>query len=142
MMSHLFRMRYGLWQPQCYAPQHSGVRITPKSKCMKFVPPIVVSPAVRIAAMDHSTMELECGDWIHSINDACAADGVLPANHCIVHYTRSSVTAYDESLKTVDNDVQEGDTVVVRCRLSIDKLFTGENRLALKVTDVMKKTTQ
>tara|TARA_B100001121_G_C18407899_1_gene488677 strand:+ start:141 stop:554 length:414 start_codon:yes stop_codon:yes gene_type:complete len=132
MTSALYRMRYGMWQPQCYrVPESPGVRITPLSKQPKMIPVVVVTPECTVTSILPGQITIDNSSWVASP----VYQGVAPMSTNSMTFIQSACTIYNSVYQKTKRPIKEGDRVQLRCLLGISKMFTGEVKFQLTVTD-------
>ena len=136
-----FAMRYGIWEAPCYRTCSAlQLRITPRSKQVKVISPIMVTDALHVSAASSSGFTVEHSpalhNVLHQVTLACAGtDIIVPTTGS---FTGTDYSVYSPKLEIMhDTTVSAGDTVRVRFRIHVSDLCTGEHRLVFQVTDVM-----
>ena len=136
-----YAIRYGMWEAPCYKTcSMLQLRVTPRSKQVKIISPIMVTDALHVSAVSSSGFSVDpCDAWasaLAQVEKACVGTDIVVPNTC--QFSGTSYSVYSPTLEIMhQTSLQAGDTVRVRFRIHIADLCTGEHRLIFRVTDVM-----
>jgi hypothetical protein len=130
-------MRYGLWQPQCYASEPGKLRQIERTKKLKAVPHIRVVQHAAVTSVQPGAFIIQgdnVNEFMKNTSDHYHQHDVAVPSVCRI--MGSNYNVFNNMLEPTKDKIQQGDIVNVRIRTELASIATGEHTCVFACADV------